>query len=209
MGRQHIIIIGALAALSLGAALAGLPDSEPLVSINGQNITAADLKHYMALEPEPPKPPAGSPMTPEEFNATLTRQALDALIERQLLLAPAREAFGEGDAAKAALDAFAERELGKLEDRAGSRLRARQMLSDKGITVEQYKQFQIDTAVIMRMTWDKVLSGVAVKPAEMRDYYESHQDEFRRPRTLIYRQILFTVPEPAQEAARRAQAETS
>ena len=59
----------------------------------------------------------------------------------------------------------------------------------------------------MRMTWDKVLAGVAVKPAEMRDYYDAHQDAFRRPRTLFYRQILFTVPDPAQEAARRAQAE--
>lgn len=207
MGKLQAIILGALAALTLGAALAALPDSEPVASVNGQNITAGDLKHYMALQPEPPRPPAGSPMTQAELNAAATRQALDGLIERQLLLQPARDSFGEGEAAKAALDAFAERELRKLEDRAGSRMRARQVLSEKGITVEQYKQFQIDSALIMRMMWDKVFAGVAVKPAELRDYYDAHREEFRRPRMLLYRQILFTVPDPQQEAARRAQAQ--
>ena len=208
MRRLHtIVILGVLAASALGAALAGMPDTEAVVSVNGQSITAGDLKRYMALQVEPARPPAGSSITQEELTATLTRQALDGLIERQLLLQPARDDFGESEASKAALDAFAERELRKLEDRAGSRMRARQLLGEQGITVEQYKRFQSDSALIVRMLWDKVLSRVAVKPAEMRDYYDAHPDEFRRPRTLVYRQVLLTVPDPEQEAVRRALAE--
>ena len=94
-----------------------------------------------------------------------------------------------------------------LEKRAGSRLRARQILTDQGLTVEDYKQYQIDSALISRFLWSKVYMKVVVKPSELRDYYKEHPEEFRRPRTLVYRQILFTVADPAQAAARRKQAD--
>jgi hypothetical protein len=207
MKKFQAALLALLAALALGTALAGMPDKEPLASVNGQTITAGDLKHYMALQPDQLRPPAGSPITQQELAATLARRALDALVERQLLLAPARQDFGESESAKTSLDAYAERQVRQLEDRAGSRMRARQILSEQGLTVEQYKQFQIDSALIGRFLWSKILSRVTVRPTELREYYEAHRDEFREPRTLVYRQILFTVADPQQAAARRAQAE--
>ncbi len=200
-------MLALLAAVATGAALTGMPDSEPLVAINGKALNAGDLKRFMALQPQPARPPAGSAMTQQEFSASLARRSLDALIERQLLLVPAREDFGDSEGARASLEAFAERQVRDLEDRAGSRLLARQLLGEQGLTVEQYKQFQIDSALISRFLWNKVYAGVAVKPAELRDYYKDHSDEFRRPRTLVYRQVLFTVSDPREAAARRAQAE--
>jgi parvulin-like peptidyl-prolyl isomerase len=146
-------------------------------------------------------------MTETELASTLARHALDALIERDLLLAPARDDFGETDSAKAALNAYADRQVKDLEDRAGSRLRAMQLLGDQGLTLEQYRQSEIDSALVGRFLYSKVLKDVAVTPGELREYYKSHPDEFRRPRTLLYRQILMTVGDPQQQAARLALAQ--
>jgi parvulin-like peptidyl-prolyl isomerase len=207
MKKLHAAALALVAMLALGAALAEMPDKEALASVNGKTITAGDLKRYMALQPQQISPPAGSPMTETELASTLARHSLDALIERDLLLAPARDDFGQTDSAKAALNAYADRQVKDLEDRAGSRLRAVQTLSDQGLTLEQYRQSEIDSALIGRFLYTKVLKDVAVTPGELREYYKAHPDEFRRPRTLLYRQILITVSDPQQQAARLALAQ--
>jgi parvulin-like peptidyl-prolyl isomerase len=48
---------------------------------------------------------------------------------------------------------------------------------------------------------------VRIRPAEVRRYYEEHRDEFVRPPTALYRQVLFVAEEQDEEEAVRAEAE--
>jgi len=207
MCRLHALTVALLALLSLGASVADLPESEPLARVNGQEITAGELERFMTLQGSRKAPPAGSSLTQAEFEAAMARDALGALIERRLLLEAARRDSGDSEAMRAALDDLAERELRRLEERAGSRLRARQLLADEGLTVEQFKEYQIETMLITRLMYQKVFNRVAVKPSELRQYYDAHPEEFRLPRTLVYRQILLTVSDADQQVAHRAEAE--
>jgi parvulin-like peptidyl-prolyl isomerase len=203
------LVTAALAVLL--AAVCAARDEEPVARVNGYPITARELDQQAGLA-EGGGPPAWDPlpMGPREREAAETqrrREVLEAIIERRVLYDLARDEYEIGEAAEKALERAAEDELSKLEDRLGSRLRAMEMLSQAGLTVEDFKDLQKQNLLAARLLWDKVYSQVSVSPADAREFYEEHTDRFVLPRAVLYRQILFVCADAEETAARREEAE--
>jgi len=137
------------------------------------------------------------PLGYERLETEMKKRALRALVRRRVLLDAAREQYVMDEQYEVVLDAFAEEQLRKFEARIGSRLKARVKLSEMGLTAAQYRKLQVDNALVSQLLWEKVYSDISIAPAEVRQYYVAHRDEFQVPAVLAYRQILFAVVEPA------------
>jgi parvulin-like peptidyl-prolyl isomerase len=199
-------LVAAAALLCMGAA----QRETPLARVNGKAVTRDDLRQFMRLNM---MADAGRPAAPEQLAAweemekQRKAQALQALVDRRLLVDAAREAYLTGEEAEATVREYAAQELRKFEDRVGSRLQARQMLLEMGLTAEEFKQMQGENLLVSRLLMDKVYDKIQVTPDEMRQYYRENREEFRHPHRLRYRQILFTVVDEDRIPAVRRRAE--
>ena len=181
----------------------------PLVAVNGHTITSEGLARQMRLGGWRP-PAAGGPMTALERDALdveRRRLALRELVDGRLLYDRARREYLAGAGAEQVLERVGEGEMRKLEERAGSMLKARLVLADLDLSVEQYKEMRTQNWLADKLVWEKALSRVNVSPAEARAYYTQNLADFRAPRTIVFRQILFDVVDDGNLAARRAEAE--
>ncbi len=194
--------------LLLGSALrAAQNEATPLVNVDGHVITAGELERYMAINPDQALLPTPGQDAPGEMADLRRQQMLRALVDRHLMVRAAREAYGTGPGAEERLDAYAEDQLRQFASRVGSRLKAYRVIADMGLSIDEFKQMHVDTLLAMRYLWDKALEPVAVRPAEVRRYYEENREQFRRPRTVVYRQILLTVADEAERTRRRLEAQ--
>ncbi len=183
----------------------------PLARVNGHEITMRDVERHLRLSGAAERAAPGGGALPvaerEEIAAERRRRALRELIERRLLYDAARAKYLAGRDAEDALAKLAEEELRKLERRVGSRLAARKLLAQAGLTVEEYKEMQLQNLLAAKLLWDEAHARARVAPAQVRRYYEEHRDEFVRPPAAVYRQVLFVVEEGGDEEAARAEAE--
>ncbi|MHC4787820.1 MAG: peptidylprolyl isomerase [Planctomycetota bacterium] len=192
-------------------AAAVAPEAEPLARVNGQPITEADVRRYLRLVGAGDHDAAAlgvmSALEREELELQRKREALRALIERRLLYEVASEEYLAIESVREALEGIADEQLREFEERVGSRLEAAQVLSDLGLTSEDYRELQKRNLLTAKLLWDRVTSRVHVGPAETRAYYEERREQFRVPRTFAYRQILFTVTDEADNAERLREAQ--
>ncbi len=176
------------------AAIAHAGPEDPLVRVDGQVITRADLR---------------LPDVPGERHEALherTAQALAGAIDRRLLLTKAAEAFAAAGSTEDLLAELGNTELKRLSDRLGSRLKARRYLAERGLTVEQYKRARAEQLLVAKFLADTVLAGANVPPARIRRYYDEHIDEFKLPDRIAYRQIVLAYTSEQDKQARHAEA---
>jgi len=182
-----------------------------LARVNEQDITVGDVESYVLMS----FGPAGAAERSDdaatdvldEIRTRRKRQALEALIEKALLVQRAREEYLAGVASDDALKEYADRQFDRLARKAGSEQKARRFLASVGLNVEQFKKLQMDNLLASRLLWDKVLSQVRISPSEVRKYYEEHRLELRAPKKVVYRQIFLPVTDAVGEEACRRQAE--
>ncbi len=195
MGRcTGVTTLLALASvLCLGAEA---PEAEPLVRVNGHVITTADLERSLRLQgavAEQERLPGPPDAEYEQLRAQRRKDALQGLIDRQLLLQKARKEYlGDVDIA-GVMDALAEDQFERVCEQVGSRLRLQHLLSQSSVTVKEFKRRQAENLLINKLLLDEVYATVHVSPAQIRRYYREHRDEFTVPRTIVYRQMFFPV----------------
>jgi len=189
-------------------------DKEPLlVSVSGVPITQGDLERWLRSQYAPVRraEDTGLPAEPISLDGVdLERRAaaLQVLIDRRLLVQEVRDKRGWDESVERSLEAIGELGVKQLQQRAGSRLKAARWLAQYGMTIEQFRRIQTDEA-LLRMAQEQVFSTVNVTPRDVRRYYAEHPDEFRAPRTAVYRQIFLPVVSDADEPVQRARAEAA
>ena len=167
-------------------------ESPVLARVNGDKITRAELDRYRtAILGERVEETGGGalPAGYERVEAEKRKAALTKLVEHRLLLKKARDAYPQ-ERWQGTLDRYAGDEWRAFEQRAGSRLKARRALRQAGVTVEQFKELRRQVFLVEKLLWDEADSGVFVSPREMLGYYRDHQEEFRLPKKIVYRQIV-------------------
>lgn len=78
-----------------------------------------------------------------------------------------------------------------------------QMLSRRGITLEQVRADLAERLIIDRVLARAVYEKISIDPEEIADYYAAHRDEFVRPQRVRARQILVDSQEQGQEILER------
>jgi peptidyl-prolyl cis-trans isomerase C len=156
-----------------------------LVSINGRTVTVGQFKAEFAktLSSE-------QNLTPEE-KAELERSFLVQVIDQELALAEAARLKiettpAEVDAALA--DYRRDYPDGAFEE----------MLKERGITLEQWRQELEQSLLIEKLARQVVYPEVTVSDEEIAAYYEENKDDFDRPEQVRARQIVVASQEEGE-----------
>jgi peptidyl-prolyl cis-trans isomerase C len=169
----------ALAALALAAGLAPAPAAradEPgaAARVNGVEIARARLERWFEARLEEQGRLVAGIRSPEAYKA-MKREALEALVDRELLWQEARRRGhvvpeAEAEAAMAVFRA-------EFPDAARRRL----ALERGGFTEEGYARYVREELSIRRYLEREVTSKVKLPVADVRAYYEAHPERFAGP----------------------------
>jgi parvulin-like peptidyl-prolyl isomerase len=179
-----------------------------LARVNGELVAEADLTRYLKLfeqEIRAPLPEGLSPLEQEELQGQKRRTGLQSLIERRLLVQAARSEYLGEVGMDETVKKLGEDAFQQLVDEQGSLVRATELLSDLGLTPDDYRQFQTDAILVGQLLRDQVYDPLRVSPAEVRAFYVKNPAQFAVPRQVVFRQILF----PVTDSRAREQAESA
>ncbi|MBS3763294.1 MAG: peptidylprolyl isomerase [Planctomycetes bacterium] len=118
------------------------------------------------------------------------RRALEQLIERYLLLEAAHEELESNEKFRDVIDKVVDRRFGQLRETMGSLISVVRKLHDRGLSVEEWKEFMRQLVWIQNYVWKQTRIDRRVRPNEVRRYYRCNRESFRRPQRIVYRAIL-------------------
>ncbi len=188
------IFFGALAFFHAhGVLAADEPRPRPVDSVaavvNGQIITQQEIRTSAKLALDNLAEEYKGAELETRARAVL-RSRLEQLIEKKLLLHEAKRALAKEEIRKELLDKDLDRVVKDLIDGAGSMLKLKNLLASKGETFEQAKERRREELLIEEMLRRHVLPYVSVSPRDIREYYQTHPDQFTQRKQVKFRQIL-------------------
>ena len=173
-----------------------LPEKLPevLARVNGETVTRTEFEEYIRnLEGQ-----AGSPI-PADQRDRIYRGVLDQLVGYKLLLQEAK-------ARKVAVpDADVDARIAEVKKQFPSEDLFMQTLIDRKMTLDQIKADARRDMSIAKLIDAEIAPRVAVKPAQVEDFYKNNPDKFVEPERVRASHILIATAENA-DAATKAQA---
>ena len=140
----------------------------------------------------------------QDARDSLTRRALEELIDRKLMDARAREL------GISATEEEINRAIDDVIGRANiTREQLQEALANDGIRYEEYRGQIRNQIVKARVMHREVSAEIDIKEAEIESYYLDHPEEFRSEKGVLLRHILIPLaekPSPEQVEAARQQA---
>jgi peptidyl-prolyl cis-trans isomerase C len=175
-----------------------LPEKLPdvLARVNGETVTRTELEEYVRnLEGQ-----AGSPI-PADQRDRIYRSVIDQLVGYKLLLQ-------EAQARKVAVpDADVDARIAEVKKQFPSEDLFMQTLIDRKMTLDQIKADARRDMSIARLIDAEIAPRIAVKPAQVEDFYKNNPEKFQQPERVRASHILISTPENA-DAATKAQAQS-
>jgi peptidyl-prolyl cis-trans isomerase C len=167
-----------------------------LARVNGETVTRTELEEYVRnLEGQ-----AGSPI-PADQRDRIYRGVIDQLVGYKLLLQEAK-------ARKVAVpDADVDARIAEVKKQFPSEDLFMQTLIDRKMTLESIRADARRDMSIARLIDAEIAPRIAVKPAQVEDFYKNNPDKFQQPERVRASHILITTPENA-DAATKAQAKS-
>jgi peptidyl-prolyl cis-trans isomerase C len=175
-----------------------LPEKLPdvLARVNGETVTRTELEEYVRnLESQ-----AGSPI-PADQRDRIYRGVIDQLVGYKLLMQEAKTRN------VAVPDADVDARIAEVKKQFPSEDLFMQTLIDRKMTLEQIKADARRDMSIARLIDAEIAPRIAVKPAQVEDFYKNNPDRFKQPERVRASHILISAPENA-DAATKAQAKT-
>jgi peptidyl-prolyl cis-trans isomerase C len=173
-----------------------LPETLPdiLARVNGETVMRTELEEYIRnLEGQ-----AGSPI-PADQRDRIYRGVLDQLVGYKLLLQEAK-------ARKVAVpDADVDARIAEVKKQFPSEDLFMQTLIDRKMTLDQIKADARRDMSIAKLIDAEIAPRIAVKPAQVDDFYKNNPDKFVEPERVRASHILIATAENA-DAATKAQA---
>ncbi|MBE0597939.1 MAG: peptidylprolyl isomerase [Desulfuromonadales bacterium] len=151
--------------------------SPVLLRVDGRTVTLSEFRQEFAktLPPE-------QKLSNEE-KGELERSYLVQLIDRELALV---EALRRGlEVTPGEIEAAVAEHRRDYPDDAFE-----QMLRERGITLEQWRQDLEKSLLMEKAVRQAVYEEIVITPEEIRDYYERHRGDFDRPAQVRARQIV-------------------
>lgn len=162
--------------------------------VNGKVITQEDLKREMSGVRQRLLR-AGKPISDFRLQE-IRKNVLETLINQELLY---QEAQKEGIQVK---DATIDEKLATLKKRFPNEDEFKSALSRMNLSSTSLR-FQIKkNLTIQQLVNEQFAKNVTISNKEIRDYYDSHPDSFRRPEQVRARHILIKVNGKARESQR-------
>jgi peptidyl-prolyl cis-trans isomerase C len=158
-----------------------LPEKLPdvVARVNGETVTRTELEEYVRnLEGQ-----AGSPI-PADQRDRIYRGVIDQLVGYKLLLQ-------EAQARKVAVpDADVDARIAEVKKQFPSEDLFMQTLIDRKMTLDQIKGDARRDMSIARLIDAEIAPRIAVKPAQVDDFYKNNPDKFQQPERVRASHIL-------------------
>jgi peptidyl-prolyl cis-trans isomerase SurA len=153
--------------------------------VNDKVITYAEVEDYArdaanALRQQYASQPE---VFQQKLNALLN-DALDQLVERQLILHSFETDYRMPDSAK---DEIVQ---DRLKEQFGDRATLMRTLQARGMTYEQWRQQTLDQYVSGALRQQNVQREVIISPAKVLNYYHAHQDDYKLEDQVKLRMIV-------------------
>ncbi|HEX9641986.1 MAG TPA: peptidylprolyl isomerase, partial [Candidatus Krumholzibacteria bacterium] len=173
-----------------------------VVAVNGDIVTLSEFEGRQLAAVQ------GAQIAPEQIrgflqqnNARLLQEAID-----EMLIVQRGEELGF-KVPPEALDQIIEERITK-ENNIQSDAQLQQQLRREGMTLDDLKR-QIERSIVHRQVLASDIPQPALTEAEMREYYETHLDDYARPASVNLQEIFISSTHPdailrAQEMADRA-----
>ncbi len=197
MSKRRILIIALVAATMLTGCARFAAGAKTLATVNGQRITQRDLDTRLGVY----KLTYGSEFDPQANRS----KVLSQMVEEDLLLQEAnrrgtkpdpkaleneKTQFHEFLTLQAAQSAgVSPHAQAGTPDRTKAEAQLRDLMKKQGVTQQDLDRFIVDFVTIRGLI-DQVVSPVQVADGEVRQYYDAHPDEFKRPEQVRASHIL-------------------
>ncbi len=188
-----ILMTGLLICLAAGASPAKLVNRIVAV-VNGEIITLHELQQQLSANAPGMEQGGGDE---GQRSQAMQRRVLEAMINDTLVKQQA-DKF-EIDVS----DVEVQNQIDQIQSENGlSQSELRQAIQDQGMDMEEYRQALRDEIKKNRVLSSMVRQKVVVAEDEMRSYYDKHQDQFRRPKTVGLRIIVHPSRERVKQVRR-------
>ncbi len=197
------------AARAQGPASGGGPRPEAaaiIAEVNGQPITRHDLEEALALDEDwlrlERQGRAGGGASLDVLRQRVRDRVLDRLIEDALLVQAARERGIEltPEDEKDIERDFVER----ARARWGSVEALEEALKERGVSIQRLRRDQRNAAIIRKLLQVEAQKvDLFVRPQEIREYYETHREEYREPGQVVFGHIDVKTAKRSREEARK------
>ena len=162
--------------------------------MNGESVTRKEIEDWIHnLEQR-----AGGPV-PAEQRDRIYRGGIDQLVGYKLLVQEAKAR--KIDVADAEVNA----KIDEVKKQFPSEDLFMQTLIERKLSIDQMKADAKRDIAIARLIDTEIASKVALKPAQVEDFYKNNQEKFKQPESVRASHILIAFPEGA-DAAAKAQA---
>ena len=207
--RPKACVMAVMLALLISALALAADDKEirkPLAIVGGDMITASDVDSRMAVD----LAEAERTLPAAKLAAELKRirdTGLDWLVEEKLLTLEGRRLEKENSQLKDWADRQGDTIVREETTRQGGAVAYQNQLAGRGLTIKQERE-NVRDYVLRSFVMERFVNTEAyASPAEIRDYYEKHTQEFSAPRRIAYRQIFVPTAdfENAEKARERAE----
>jgi len=167
---------------------------EVIARVNGESVTRKEIEDWVHnLEQR-----AGGPV-PAEQRDRIYRGGIDQLVGYKLLVQEAKAR--KIDVADAEVNA----KIDEVKKQFPSEDLFMQTLIERKLSIDQMKADAKRDIAIARLIDTEIASKVALKPAQVEDFYKNNQEKFKQPESVRASHILIAFPEGA-DAAAKAQA---
>jgi parvulin-like peptidyl-prolyl isomerase len=171
--------------------------------VNGRAILGKDLELRIQNELAPLGNPEWKNLK-EDYQQDLISQSLGSLVAAELIY---QKAVSLG---MKATDAEVQAEFAKTAKSFGSDAEMNMALASRGMDRAGFTRELARSLSVAKYIQETISKKIVVAPAEVQEYYNSHQADFNHPELIRTSHILFTVPEtatPEQEKLAQQRAE--
>jgi peptidyl-prolyl cis-trans isomerase SurA len=164
--------------------------------VNDKVITYAEVQDYArdaanALRQQY----ASQPEVFEQKLNELLNDALDQLVERQLILHSFETDYKMPDSAK---DEIVQ---DRIKEQFGDRVTLMRTLQARGMTFEQWRQQVLDQYISTALRQKNIQGEVVISPAKIVNYYNSHQADYKLEDQVKLRMIVLNKNSPDDTSA--------
>ena len=181
----------------LGGAVSSLiaaPIDKIVAIVNNEVITDAELNAYIMLS-DFERDPSLASQSPSE----LKRRLLDRMIEDRLILQEAKRRE------MLANPSLVEDRILEIKKRAGSELAFEMALKTQGFTLSELRKKFSNQLLIYALIQQEVQSKVNVRPKEVNEFFDKHQESFMTPETAVVNSIFVRNRNDLEEVQTRLQ----
>jgi len=184
------LILAGIAAAGLASAAEITVIEEIVAKVNGEIITRGDIERTRKQMEAAMREQGATGQRLEEAMAEASKNILRERIDQLLLQSKGKELNLNVDSEVAKQLADIQRKSGITDPD-----KFQQYVRDQtGMSYEDYKNDRKNDLLTNRVIRQEVASKIQIKREEAQQYYDSHQDEFKREERVFLRELLVSTP---------------